>query len=53
MTFFRTPTATQASEEIGAVEVKTGGATVQTRTSPVFKVTVTAISESVESMTTS
>jgi hypothetical protein len=45
LTFFRMPTATHASEEIGEVEVKTGGPAVQAKTSPTFKAAVTAVIE--------
>src|SRR4051812_11178840 len=40
VTFFKLPTATHASEEIGAVEVRTGGPAGESKTSPVFKVAV-------------
>jgi len=45
VTFFRTPTATHASEELGEVEVKTGGPAVLAKTSPAFKVAVVGVSE--------
>src|SRR5690349_7110480 len=45
VTFFKTPTATHASEESGGVEVKTGGPPVQTKTNPAFKVAVVGVSE--------
>lgn len=45
VTFFRMPTTTHPSEEIGAVETKTGGPTVQAKTNPAFKVAVITVSE--------
>jgi hypothetical protein len=45
ITFFNMPTASQAGEEIGSVEVKTGAPAVQARTSPAFKVAVNGVSE--------
>ncbi len=49
ITFFRMPTASHPTEEIGAVEARTGGPMVQTKTTPVFKVAVVSVSESVGS----
>ena len=45
MTFFKMPTATHPSEEIGAVETKTGGPTVQAKTNAAIKVAVLTVSE--------
>lgn len=45
VTFFRMPTATHAAEEMGAVDVKTGGAAVTVRTTPSLKVAVTSVSD--------
>jgi len=53
VTFFRMPTANHASEEIGAVEVKTAGPAIQAKGNPAFKVAVTAVSDPVSSSTTS
>ena len=47
VTFFRLPTATHASEEIGSVELRTGVPAVATKTGPAFKVAVTGVAESV------
>jgi hypothetical protein len=45
VTFFRMPTATHAGDEIGSVEVKTGGTAMTAKTNPVFKVAVVSVSE--------
>lgn len=45
ITFFKMPTATHASEEIGSVETKTGGPSVTAKTNPVLKVAVVSVSE--------
>lgn len=45
VTFFKMPTTSHASEEIGSVEAKTGGAAVTAKTSPAFKVAVVSVSE--------
>jgi hypothetical protein len=45
VTFFRMPTAAHAAEEIGSVEVRTGGPAVRAKTNPVFKVAVLSVSE--------
>lgn len=45
VTFFRMPTTNHAAEEIGSVEARTGAAAVQTKTTPVFKVSVQSVSE--------
>lgn len=47
VTFFKQPTTTHSTEEIGAIEVKTGGPAAQTKTSPAFKVAVTSVSEQI------
>jgi len=52
VTFFKMPTATHASEEIGAAELKTGGPAEQVTTGPMFKVAVTGVSEPVGANTT-
>jgi hypothetical protein len=46
VTFFKLPTATHASEEIGSVELRTGAPAVATKTTPAFKVAVTGVAES-------
>ena len=53
VTFFKAPTASHAAEEIGNVEVKTGAAAVQTKTTPAFKVSVQSVSEPQSTATTS
>jgi len=45
VTFFRMPTTTHSTEELGSVEVKTAGAAVQSKTTPGFKVSVTSVGE--------
>lgn len=45
VTFFRMPTATHASEEIGSVEVKTAGPALTAKTNPALKVAVVSVSE--------
>jgi hypothetical protein len=45
VTFFKMPTSSDAGEEIGAVEVKTGAPAVQAKTSPAFRVAVNGVSE--------
>jgi hypothetical protein len=45
ITFFRMPTATHASEEIGSAHVTTGGTAVRATTNPPFTVAVTSVSE--------
>lgn len=54
VTFFKMPTASHASEEIGSAEVKTGGPAVAAKTTPAYKVAVVSVSEpSAASTTTS
>jgi hypothetical protein len=43
VTFFKLPTPTRSTQEIGEVEAKTGGAAVQSKTTPSFKVAVTRV----------
>jgi hypothetical protein len=43
VTVFRMPTATQASEQLGEVELKTGGPGAQTKTTPSFKIAVVKV----------
>jgi hypothetical protein len=43
VTFFKLPTASHSTQELGGVEVKTGGPVVQTKTTPSFKVAVTRV----------
>ena len=45
ITFFKMPTASHSSEQIGEVEVKTGGPAVTARTTPSFKVAVKTVAE--------
>jgi hypothetical protein len=45
VTIFKTPTASHPSQQLGEVEVKTGGSAVQSKTTPAFKVAVTRVSE--------
>jgi len=45
LTFFKTATEAHPSEEIGSVEVKTGAAAVPSKTTPLFKVAVTSVTE--------
>ncbi len=45
VTIFRTPTASHPSEELGAIEVKTGGPALQAKTRPALKVAVTKVAE--------
>jgi len=49
VTFFKMPTATHASEEMGAVEVKAGAPAGHTKTNPAFGVAVTSVSDPVSS----
>ena len=51
LTFFKMPTSTHATEELGAVEVTTGGAAVTTKTTPTFKAAVTSVSQPASSAT--
>ena len=46
VTIFKMPTSSHPSQELGAIEVKTGGPAVQSKTAPAFKVAVTKVSES-------
>jgi hypothetical protein len=41
---FRTPTASAPSQLLGEIEVKTGSAAVESRTSPAFKIAVVKVS---------
>jgi hypothetical protein len=41
---FRTPTAAAPSQLLGEIEVKTGSAPVESRTSPAFKIAVSKVS---------
>lgn len=43
VTVFKMPTATQATQQLGEVELKTGAAGVQTKTTPSFKIAVTKV----------
>jgi hypothetical protein len=43
VTVFRMPTASQASQQLGEVELKTGGPGAQTKTTPSFKVAVVKV----------
>lgn len=52
VTFFKMPTTDHATEEIGAIEVKTGGPAVQAKTNPVFKVSVPGVAETADSTET-
>ena len=45
VTIFKTPTASHPSQQLGELEVKTGGSAVQSKTTPTFKVAVTRVSE--------
>lgn len=45
ITIFRMPTARQASEEIGQVDVRVGGAAVQSSSIPVFTIAVPRVAE--------
>ena len=45
VTIFKTPTASHPSQQLGELEVKTGGSAVPTKTTPTFKVAVTSVSE--------
>lgn len=45
VTFFRMPTASHSTEEMGEAEVRTGGAAVTAKTTPALKVAVTSVSE--------
>lgn len=51
VSFFKMPTPTHSTEEIGSVEVKTGAAAIQSKTSPAFKVAVTSVTDSASSAT--
>lgn len=51
ITFFRLPTTSHASEEIGSVEARTGGPAVQAKISPALKVAVKAVSDSGRALT--
>ena len=44
VTFFKLPSASHGTEELGAVEVRTGGPAVQASGTPAFKVAVSAVS---------
>ena len=46
VTLFRMPTTGHGIEEIGSVELKTGGPAVQTKSSPAFKIAVQSVAES-------
>jgi hypothetical protein len=43
VTFFRMPTASKSTEEVGTVEARSGGAAVAIKGSPAFKVAVSTI----------
>lgn len=45
VTIFKTPTASHPSQQLGELEVKTGGSAVPSKTTPAFKVAVTRVSE--------
>jgi len=45
VTVFKTPTLSHASQQLGEVEVKTGGPAVPCKSTPAFKVAVTQVSE--------
>jgi hypothetical protein len=45
VTIFKTPTASHPSQQLGELEVKTGGSAVPSKTTPTFKVAVTRVSE--------
>ena len=45
VTFFKMPTTTHPTEEIGTAETKTGGPMVHARTNPPFQVAVVRVSE--------
>jgi len=52
VTFFKMPTNSHSTEELGSVEVRTGGAAVQAKTTPALKVAVKAVSEPESAPTT-
>ena len=45
VTIFKTPTASHPSQQLGELEVKTGGSAVASKTAPTFKVAVASVSE--------
>ena len=45
VTIFKTPTASHPSQQLGELDVKTGGSAVPSKTTPTFKVAVTSVSE--------
>ena len=51
LTFFKMPTSTHATEEMGAVDVTTGAAPVSTKTTPSFKAAVTSVTAPVSAVT--
>ena len=50
---FKMPTATQATQLLGEVDVKTGAAAVPSKTTPIFKVAVTKVTPPAAARTTS
>jgi hypothetical protein len=50
---FKMPTATQATQLLGEVDVKTGATAVSSRTTPIFKVAVTTVTPPAAATTTS
>src|SRR5262249_24546756 len=48
VTLFRMPTTSHEIEEMGSVDVKTGGSAVASKTSPALKIAVTSVSENAE-----
>ena len=53
VTFFKMPTASTTTEEVGAVEVKTGGSATAIKGTPAFKVAVSTVSLDARSATSS
>ena len=45
VTIFKTPTASHPSQQLGELEVKTGGSAAPSKTTPTFKVAVARVSE--------
>ena len=45
VTIFKTPTASHPSQQLGELEVKTGGSAVASKTTPTFKVAVASVSD--------
>ena len=50
---FKMPTATQATQLLGEVDVKTGASAVSSKTTPIFKVAVTKVTPPAAATTTS